>query len=118
MFHTFPSLLDELSALIDPACIERALAVTGKSSIRRPKLPAEHAVWLVIGPRCFAIGRVAGRPETPSLPRWMSAARSRCKRAGPPAPGQSAACPLIWSVDPSLEPHSSEPRVAAGVVRR
>lgn len=39
----------ELGALIDPAWIEQALGATGKASIRRRKLPAEHAVWLVIG---------------------------------------------------------------------
>ena len=48
-----PSRLVTLAALIDPAWIEQALAVTGKASIRRRKLPAEHAVWLVIGLALF-----------------------------------------------------------------
>ena len=39
----------ELAYLIDPAWIEQALTHTGRASIRRRKLPAEHAVWLVIG---------------------------------------------------------------------
>lgn len=43
----------ELSSLIDPAWIEQALCATGKASIRRRKLPAEHAVWLVIGLALF-----------------------------------------------------------------
>jgi hypothetical protein len=43
----------ELGALIDPAWIEQALGATGKASIRRRKLPAEHAVWLVIGLALF-----------------------------------------------------------------
>jgi hypothetical protein len=43
----------QLSALIDPAWIEQALCATGKASIRRRKLPAEHAVWLVIGLALF-----------------------------------------------------------------
>lgn len=43
----------ELSALIDPAWIEQALQATGKASIRRRKLPVEHAVWLVIGLALF-----------------------------------------------------------------
>ncbi len=43
----------ELSALLDPAWIEQALEATGKASIRRRKLPAEHAVWLVIGLALF-----------------------------------------------------------------
>ncbi len=50
--HT-PSRLEALAALIDPDWIAQALAVTGKASIRRRKLPAEHAVWLVIGLALF-----------------------------------------------------------------
>ncbi|WP_284410225.1 transposase domain-containing protein, partial [Acidovorax sp. SUPP3334] len=48
-----PDRLDELSALIDPGWIAQALAASGKASIRRRKLPAEHAVWLVIGLALF-----------------------------------------------------------------
>jgi len=48
-----PERLDELGTLIDPAWIEQALASSGKASIRRRKLPAEHAVWLVIGLALF-----------------------------------------------------------------
>lgn len=47
------SAMAELGALIDPAWIEQALHATGKASIRRRKLPAEHAVWLVIGLALF-----------------------------------------------------------------
>jgi hypothetical protein len=43
----------ELSELLDPVWIEQALEATGKASIRRRKLPAEHAVWLVIGLALF-----------------------------------------------------------------
>lgn len=43
----------ELESLIDPAWIEQALSATGKASIRRRKLPAAHAVWLVIGLALF-----------------------------------------------------------------
>jgi hypothetical protein len=43
----------QLSALIDPVWIEQAMCATGKASIRRRKLPAEHAVWLVIGLALF-----------------------------------------------------------------
>ncbi len=48
-----PDRVDELSALIDPAWIEQALKASGKASIRKRKLPAEHAVWLVIGLALF-----------------------------------------------------------------
>lgn len=37
-----------LSRQIDPQWIAHALAVTGKASIRRRKLPAEQVVWLII----------------------------------------------------------------------
>lgn len=48
-----PDRLDQLSALIEPAWIEQVLASSGKASIRRRKLPAEHAIWLVIGLALF-----------------------------------------------------------------
>ena len=48
-----PDRLDELGALIDPSWIEQALVASGKASIWRRKLPAEHAVWLVIGLTLF-----------------------------------------------------------------
>lgn len=48
-----PDRLEQLSALIDPAWIAQALGTSGKASIRRRKLPAEHAVWLVIGLALF-----------------------------------------------------------------
>jgi len=53
---------EEFSAAIDPQWIADALAVTGKASLRRRKLPAEYAVWLVIGMALFrdrAITQVA-----------------------------------------------------------
>lgn len=48
-----PARLDQLSALIEPQWIEQALHATGKASVRRRKLPAEHVVWLVIGLALF-----------------------------------------------------------------
>jgi len=33
--------------------VKQALGATGKASIRRRKLPADHAVWLVIGLALF-----------------------------------------------------------------
>lgn len=45
--------MSELGALIDPQWIEQALQATGRASIRRRKLPAEQAVWLVIGLALF-----------------------------------------------------------------
>src|SRR2546425_4800774 len=34
---------------LDPDWIEQALQVTGTATLRRRKIPAEHAVWIVIG---------------------------------------------------------------------
>lgn len=51
MMPTTISARPDLSALsrsIDPDWIVRALSSTGKASVRRRKLPAEHVVWLVI----------------------------------------------------------------------
>lgn len=47
-----PSLA-HFSQLIDLNWIEDSLHQTGKASIRRRKLPAEHVVWLVIGLALF-----------------------------------------------------------------
>jgi Insertion element 4 transposase N-terminal len=48
-----PDRLGKLIALIDPSWIEQAPAASGKASIMRRKLPAEHTVWLVIGLALF-----------------------------------------------------------------
>ena len=41
--------LAHLAQLIDTDWISQALNASGKASIRRRKLPADHALWLVIG---------------------------------------------------------------------
>ena len=50
--QTLPSL-SQFSELIDLNWIEDRLNQTGKASIRKRKLPAEHVVWLVIGLALF-----------------------------------------------------------------
>ena len=50
--HSLPSL-SHFSELIDLNWIKESLHQTGKASIRRRKLPAEHVVWLVIGLALF-----------------------------------------------------------------
>lgn len=45
--------LAHFSELIDLNWIEQSLQQTGKASIRKRKLPAEHVVWLVIGLALF-----------------------------------------------------------------
>lgn len=48
-----PLTLAHFSELIDLNWIEQSLQQTGKASIRKRKLPAEHVVWLVIGLALF-----------------------------------------------------------------
>src|SRR3989475_4859494 len=62
---------DQFSAAIAPQWIADALAATDTASVRRPKLPAEHVVWLVIGMGCGA--GAGARPQTAGTP----AARKR-----------------------------------------
>ncbi|MEE8367444.1 MAG: IS4 family transposase [Thermoanaerobaculia bacterium] len=46
--------LERFAASLDPEWIEEALKSTGSASIRRRKLPADQAVWMVIGMCLFA----------------------------------------------------------------
>lgn len=46
--------LERFAASLDPEWVDQALAATGKGSIRRRKLSAEQAVWLVVGMCLFA----------------------------------------------------------------
>lgn len=71
--------ISELSALLDPAWIERALAATDKASLRRRKLPAEHAVWLVIGLALFR-----------HMPRWQVVQEMALTLEGKELPASSA----------------------------
>lgn len=50
---------ETFAASLDPLLIERALAATGTATIRRRKLPADHAVWLILG-----MGLLRDRPIT------------------------------------------------------
>lgn len=46
--------LERFAASLDPAWIEEALEATGTASVRRRKLSAEQAVWLVLGMAMYA----------------------------------------------------------------
>lgn len=50
---------ERFAATLEPSWIDEALQATGSASMRRRKLPAESAVWLVIG-----MGLFANRPIT------------------------------------------------------
>jgi len=49
----WPDHFEQFAAALDPAWIQQALTATGKATLRRRKLPAEQAVWLVIGMGLF-----------------------------------------------------------------
>ena len=74
-----PDQLDQLAAFIDPAWIEQALQTTGTASIRRRKLPAEHAIWLVIGLALFR-----------NLPLWQVVDQLALSLHDQPLPAPSA----------------------------
>lgn len=83
--------LAEFSALLDPSWIEQALHATGKASIRRRKLPAEHAVWLVIGLALFrhmplwqVVQEMALTLEGQTLPAPSSSVQARQRLGAQP----------------------------------
>jgi len=49
----WPDHFEQFAAALDPVWIQQALTATGKATVRRRKLPAEQAVWLVIGMGLF-----------------------------------------------------------------
>lgn len=44
---------EKFAASVDPSFVESALAATGTATLRKRKLPAEQALWLVIGMSLF-----------------------------------------------------------------
>ena len=93
--------MSELAELIDPGWIEQALGATGKASIRRRKLPAEHAVWLVIGLALFrhmplwqVVQEMALTLDGQALP--APSARAQCQRSGSPETGGRALGAPVW----------------------
>ncbi len=49
----WPEHFEQFATALDPAWIQQALTATGTATVRRRKLPAEQAVWLVIGMGLF-----------------------------------------------------------------
>lgn len=49
----WPEHFEQFAAALDSAWIKQALSATGTATVRRRKLPAEQAVWLVIGMGLF-----------------------------------------------------------------
>ncbi len=48
-----PACLDRFVSLVDPGWIDEALHARGTASLRRPRLPADQVLWLVIGLALF-----------------------------------------------------------------
>lgn len=51
-----PASVSRFASTLDPAWVEEALVETGKASIRRRKLPADRALWVVLG-MCLFVDR-------------------------------------------------------------
>lgn len=50
---TEPEQFNDIRKHVDPAWVAKALAATGKASVRKRRLPAEQVVWLVVGMAMF-----------------------------------------------------------------
>lgn len=79
---------------LDPAWIEEALAATGSASVRRRKLPAEQAVWLVLGMGLYADRSIVDVVEHLSL--VMPGVKSLARSAIPAARYRLGAEPMEW----------------------
>jgi hypothetical protein len=51
-----PASVNRFASTLDPAWVEEALVATGKASLRRRKLPADRALWVVLG-MCLFVDR-------------------------------------------------------------
>jgi Insertion element 4 transposase N-terminal len=60
---------DRLTASIDPAWVDAALAATGTATLRKRRLPAEQVIWLVLG---MALSRAAIERRKPCATRVQS----------------------------------------------
>lgn len=113
----------ELGALIDPAWIEQALHATGKASIRRRKLPAEHAVWLVIGLALFrhmplwrVVQEMALTLDGQNLPAPSSSVQARQRLGAEPLEHLFALLTDAWGRSHPVQPESLRVLAVDGVV--
>ena len=79
---------------LDPAWIEEALAATGKATIRRRKIPAEQAIWLVLGMAVFADRSI--RDVVDHLGLVVEGVRSLAPSSVSKARYRLGAAPLEW----------------------
>ena len=94
LFEAGPQGLARFAATLDPRWIEAALDATGSASIRRRKLPAEQAVWLVIGMALFADRSIQSVVDHLSL--LMPTAKSLSPSAIPQARYRLGPEPMKW----------------------
>jgi hypothetical protein len=81
---------------IDPAWVEEALAATGTASIRRRRLPAEQALWLVLGMALFRDMPITTVVEHLQLTLPGSGAKRIAPSAVMQARGRLGEEPLRW----------------------
>src|SRR5690606_13565744 len=96
--------MTELGTLIDPQWIEQALHASGKASIRRRKLPADHAIWLVIGLALFrhmpmwqVVQEMALTLEGQELPAPSSSVQARQRLGSQPLEHLFALLTQAWA---------------------
>lgn len=94
LFEAGPQGLARFAATLDPRWIEAALEATGSASVRRRKLPAEQAVWLVIGMALFADRSIQSVVDHLSL--LMPTAKSLSPSAIPQARYRLGPEPMKW----------------------
>lgn len=102
--HVPPDALGELAQLIDNRWIGQALAASGKASIRRRKLPAEHAVWLVIGlslyrqlPMWQVVQQLSLSLDTGALPAPSASVQARQRLGSEPLERLFGQLTQAWS---------------------
>jgi hypothetical protein len=115
--------MTELGSLIDPHWINQALRATGKASIRRRKLPAEHAVWLVIGLALFrhmplwqVVQEMALTLEGQALPAPSSSVQARQRLGAEPLEHLFMQLTQAWGRAHSVHPESLRVLAVDGVV--
>lgn len=99
-----PDSFDKIQESIDPEWIEEGLRVTGTATVRKRRLPAEQAVWLVIGMALFRDRSIAEVATTLDL---ALPARSGAPTAAPSAVsnarGRLGEEPLAWLFERTAE---------------
>ncbi len=92
---------------LEPEWIEEALEATGTASVRRRKLPAEQAIWLVLGMGLFADRSIVDVVDHLSL--VLPGVDSLAKSAVPQARYRVGAEPMEWLFQRVAEAWSDSP---------